>query len=246
MNQSISMNQSTEQQVEIYDVDSKGTFRFVMHINGAFSLFTSILSIYMIIFKSTPQMKVYRWYLINLTVKTCCQLKPKLIILALVNCFWYLSRRFVSASASFPSLRSMYRRAIARNQIFQTTSVSCRLYIVAIRRFSCIDLRSFALPSGRNNSKHIHASRKEIDNSNDTHAFVLHVTFDHCWHVFACCRSWCSLSGFENCELWNSFELLCILAFSGSLPLQFGSWLRFFQPDCYARRGILRFEFFLI
>jgi hypothetical protein len=41
-------------------------YRLLIHINGVSSIFTTVLSVYMILYRSTPQMVRYKWYLLNI------------------------------------------------------------------------------------------------------------------------------------------------------------------------------------
>lgn len=45
-----------------------GVYRFIAHINGALSVLTAALAIYLIVVESTDKMKAYRPYLINICV----------------------------------------------------------------------------------------------------------------------------------------------------------------------------------
>jgi hypothetical protein len=62
-------NDEYEHEIHIYN--------YTMHINGVLSLIFTTLAVYMILYKSPPQMGNYRWYLLNVVVSVFVILKVK-------------------------------------------------------------------------------------------------------------------------------------------------------------------------
>lgn len=54
------MLSTTDLQHELY------SYKLVMHINGLSSILSALLAVYLIIYKSTAQMKSYSFYLLNI------------------------------------------------------------------------------------------------------------------------------------------------------------------------------------
>jgi hypothetical protein len=57
--------------VQQFEISSQH-FGSFMHTLGFFTLFCTFLSVYLILYKSTTHMRVYKWYLLNIAI--CCGL----------------------------------------------------------------------------------------------------------------------------------------------------------------------------
>lgn len=51
---------------------AESLYRWVMHFNSTLNTVATGVAIWLIVWKSPDSMRVYKWYLLNLTVILCC------------------------------------------------------------------------------------------------------------------------------------------------------------------------------